>query len=626
MNNNHLKTMAAAALLTLTLPMSGCGGGDSPPPPPPPCEDGDCPPPPTGTAPDNPIVYITTDDAFNEIGAIYLVDPATPGESVQVNSPLVAGGQLGFFSLSPDLSQVAYLAFQDTATEGELYLVDLAEPGTSTKLNGPMTAGGFVDEFVFSPDGSRIAYIADQDVFDQFELYLVDLATPGVSTRLNPDLPENGQVSSRLSFSSDGSMVLYSADLDVEGQFELYLVDLAAPGVANKVNGPFVTDGDLFGDYRFSPDGETIVYMADQDVDGVRELYAVDVDNLGVSTKLNPSLVADGDLCTFQFSPDSTKVAYCADQDTDGTLELYIVDLAVPGVSSKVNPTLVAGGEVQSGSFRFGPDSDFIVYNADQDVDGDNELYRVEVATPGVSAKLTEPLPAGGDVSIFQIRPDGLQLTYVADQDTEGLDELYNVDLSTPGASTKLNPPRQGSLVFHLEITEDGLQVLYIADQDTTETYELYRVDIASAGVATTISSALPVDDANSDVVFFATAAENQPAMEGPAPEPTASFAEIQDTILTPTCAVSGCHTGANPPDGLNLSAGEAYSNIVDIASVQMPDLFRIEPGDPDNSYLIRKVEGSGIVANRMPLNDDPLTDDQIALLRQWVSDGAEDN
>jgi len=626
MNNNHLKTIAAAALLTLTLPMSGCGGGDSPPPPPPPCEDGDCPPPPTGTAPDNPIVYITTDDAFNEIGAIYLVDPATPGESVQVNSPLVAGGQLGFFSLSPDLSQVAYLAFQDTATEGELYLVDLAEPGTSTKLNGPMTAGGFVDEFVFSPDGSRIAYIADQDVFDQFELYLVDLATPGVSTRLNPDLPENGQVSSRLSFSSDGSMVLYSADLDVEGQFELYLVDLAAPGVANKVNGPFVTDGDLFGDYRFSPDGETIVYMADQDVDGVRELYAVDVDNLGVSTKLNPSLVADGDLCTFQFSPDSTKVAYCADQDTDGTLELYIVDLAVPGVSSKVNPTLVAGGEVQSGSFRFGPDSDFIVYNADQDVDGDNELYRVEVATPGVSAKLNEPLPAGGDVSIFQIRPDGLQLTYVADQDTEGLDELYNVDLSTPGASTKLNPPRQGSLVFHLEITEDGLQVLYIADQDTTETYELYRVDIASAGVATTISSALPVDDANSDVVFFATAAENQPAMEGPAPEPTASFAEIQDTILTPTCAVSGCHTGANPPDGLNLSAGEAYSNIVDIASVQMPDLFRIEPGDPDNSYLIRKVEGSGIVANRMPLNDDPLTEDQIDLLRQWVSDGAEDN
>jgi hypothetical protein len=170
------------------------------------------------------------------------------------------------------------------------------------------------------------------------------------------------------------------------------------------------------------------------------------------------------------------------------------------------------------------------------------------------------------------------------------------------------------------------LQVLYIADQDTSETYELYRVDIASAGVATTISSALPIDSANSDVVFFAIAAENQPAIEGSSPEPTASFGEIQDTILTPSCAVSGCHTGANPPDGLNLSAGDAYSNIVNVASVQMPDLFRIEPGDPDNSYLVRKVEGIGIVASRMPLNDDPLTEDKIDLLRQWVSDGAEDN
>jgi hypothetical protein len=57
-----------------------------------------------------------------------------------------------------------------------------------------------------------------------------------------------------------------------------------------------------------------------------------------------------------------------------------------------------------------------------------------------------------------------------------------------------------------------------------------------------------------------------------------------------------------------------------------MPDLFRIEPGDPDNSYLVRKVEGIGIVASRMPLNDDPLTEGKIDLLRQWVSDGAEDN
>src|SRR5690606_799772 len=104
-----------------------------------------------------------------------------------------------------------------------------------------------------------------------------------------------------------------------------------------------------------------------------------------------------------------------------------LVDLAVPGVSMKVNPPLVAAGDVQAATFRFGPDSDFIVYRADQEVDGLNELYRVETATPGTSVKINEPLGADGDVSIFQIHPDGLQLAYVADQETERVAELYLV-------------------------------------------------------------------------------------------------------------------------------------------------------------------------------------------------------
>jgi hypothetical protein len=186
-------------------------------------------------------------------------------------------------------------------------------------------------------------------------------------------------------------------------------------------------------------------------------------------------------------------------------LELYVVDLAVPGVSAKVNPPLVADGDVQSATFRFGPDSDFVVYRADQDVDGDNELYRVELATPGVSAKINEPLPPGGDVSFFRINPDGLQLIYAADQDTEGVAELYNVDLSTPGMATKLNPERDGTQISQIEINEDGTQAFYLADQDTPGTGELYRVDLASAGTATKINSTLP---ANGSLFDFAISPE----------------------------------------------------------------------------------------------------------------------
>jgi hypothetical protein len=52
--------------------------------------------------------------------------------------------------------------------------------------------------------------------------------------------------------------------------------------------------------------------------------------------------------------------------------------------------------------------------------------------------------------------------------------------------------------------------------------------------------------------------------------------------------------------------------------------VWRVKPGDPDNSYIVQKVEGTAAVGGRMPLNREPLTAEQIGLLRQWISEGAE--
>jgi hypothetical protein len=48
-------------------------------------------------------------------------------------------------------------------------------------------------------------------------------------------------------------------------------------------------------------------------------------------------------------------------------------------------------------------------------------------------------------------------------------------------------------------------------------------------------------------------------------------------------------------------------------------------PGDPDNSYLVHKVEGApGIVGQRMPRTAGPfLTPGQILILRRWIALGA---
>jgi hypothetical protein len=50
-------------------------------------------------------------------------------------------------------------------------------------------------------------------------------------------------------------------------------------------------------------------------------------------------------------------------------------------------------------------------------------------------------------------------------------------------------------------------------------------------------------------------------------------------------------------------------------------------PGDPDNSYIIHKVEGlSDIVGARMPFNGPYLSSGQILILRRWIEIGAPRN
>jgi len=107
-------------------------------------------------------------------------------------------------------------------------------------------------------------------------------------------------------------------------------------------------------------------------------------------------------------------------------------------------------------------------------------------------------------------------------------------------------------------------------------------------------------------------------------PDPEATFARVEKEILTPSCAVAGCHTGAAPAGGLDLSAGRAYASIVHAPAVESPSLARITPGDPERSYLVKKVRGDGdISGGRMPLGGPYLSPMKIRLLIDWVRRGA---
>jgi hypothetical protein len=103
----------------------------------------------------------------------------------------------------------------------------------------------------------------------------------------------------------------------------------------------------------------------------------------------------------------------------------------------------------------------------------------------------------------------------------------------------------------------------------------------------------------------------------------TATFARVQAEVFTPNCTTIACHDSIGQSSGLVLTAGNAYANVVNRNSVEMPQLARIAPSDPANSYLYRKITGAGITGDRMPLNRPPLDDAKIKLVRDWIRRGA---
>ena len=128
---------------------------------------------------------------------------------------------------------------------------------------------------------------------------------------------------------------------------------------------------------------------------------------------------------------------------------------------------------------------------------------------------------------------------------------------------------------------------------------------------------------------------ENLSSLTGPTPNLEPTFSSIQAEIFEKTdsagrVACTTCHTstGRNPSGGMNLNHDVAYAQIVNAATRAPVGKTRVIPGDPDNSYLIQKLEGSaGISGKRMPNNGPPyLTDGQILVIRRWIAIGAPNN
>lgn len=123
-------------------------------------------------------------------------------------------------------------------------------------------------------------------------------------------------------------------------------------------------------------------------------------------------------------------------------------------------------------------------------------------------------------------------------------------------------------------------------------------------------------------VLFIAVGCDDTDVVEPEGP----SIDDVQEQVFNESCAFAGCHAGEDPAGDLDLSAGVAFDNIVNVASTQVPNLMRVEPENADDSYLYIKITSGDRIASgtfSMPIGGE-LTDEQIELVEEWIDSGAE--
>lgn len=101
--------------------------------------------------------------------------------------------------------------------------------------------------------------------------------------------------------------------------------------------------------------------------------------------------------------------------------------------------------------------------------------------------------------------------------------------------------------------------------------------------------------------------------------------ADIQEIFTRRGCTELNCHGDART-EGLDLRAGAAWQHLVQVPATQDSSRFRVQPGDPHNSYLMIKLEGRQTEGVRMPFGREPLDSIDLTNIRNWIVNGAPNN
>ena len=221
------------------------------------------------------------------------------------------------------------------------------------KLNAPLQPNGDVERYSISADRSHVLYVADQDVDQKLELYGVRLDARAAPVKLNGPMSDTEDVRFEL---SSHERVVFGAAQPGNASVQLQSVPIDG-GIPLVLNPPLVSGGNVTA-ATITPDETRVVYLADQDVDDVNELYVVAIDGSTPAIQLSHALTGTDRVASFALDPTGVLAAYVVEQNPTLQPRLYVVPLDVSS-----GPLLLASHRNWSAKdATFSPDGQWITY------------------------------------------------------------------------------------------------------------------------------------------------------------------------------------------------------------------------------------------------------------------------
>jgi len=377
-----------------------------------------------------------------------------------------------------------------------------------------------------APGPSRVwssgDWLADGDV--RAGMFVEDAALPVVPTIVVPPGADQLAAGDVVDLSAGGSRLVYVA-VDAAGGHALYVAD--GDG-ANAMLLHAAPAGAEIAFASISPDALRVVYAADEEADGMLDLYLVAAAG-GGSFKLTPDrVVADPALDVHPgvaWSRTSRWVAFAGELTEAGYTELLISDTsAPPGVTTivgRADITTAGGGALEPGAFdqsnelwfaarvtaglelfhapTFGgrtpvltparadttasdagtiavsPDGSHVVFAADAPIATAFDVYYAPTADPSAATRLTSSVAAPGGPRTIAFAPDGTRVALIGDLTAPGIQEPYVVSIAGSQVRLVALAGDQDALALAWNATSTAL--FCAGDLDTDGDTALYRLD-----------------------------------------------------------------------------------------------------------------------------------------------------